>query len=344
MFFFYISLFFLNLFIFINFCRFEKKLIHDSPDNKRKFHKKKTPLFGGILLASNFLIYEIFSVYLFKNNFQNDLFLFNFREVLIFNIYILGIFFVGLYDEKYNLSASTKTALLITIITFAIHYNPEFRLNNITIKSFNISFSLGDFSKIVTIICIFFYINAVNLYDGINMQVGLYLLIIFIFFIIKSAVVSLSICLIIALTFFLILNSKSKTFMGDSGICFVSSLISYLFIKNYNMSVIISEEVILLTFVPIIDVIRLFFLRVFKKKNPFIGDKNHIHHYLTSKFSKSKAIVFTFFLMLAPISIFLADFMDFKIIITLQFLFYLILISNYANKLLRIFSFHFYKI
>ena len=97
-------------------------------------------------------------------------------------------------------------------------------------------------------------------------------------------------------------------------------------------------------FVPIIDVIRLFFLRVFKKKNPFIGDKNHIHHYLTSKFGKSKAIIFTFFLMLAPISIFLAGFLNFKIIVTLQFLFYLILISNYTNKLLRIFSFHFYKI
>jgi UDP-N-acetylmuramyl pentapeptide phosphotransferase/UDP-N-acetylglucosamine-1-phosphate transferase len=344
MIFFYITLFLLNLFVFLNFNSFKNKLIQDIPDKKRKNHKNNTPLFGGVLLITNFIIYEIFFIFFYKDTFENELFLFYFRELLIFNIYIFGIFFIGLYDEKYNLSASTKTILLVSIITFATHYSGDFKLDSIDIKSLNINVWLGDFSKIITIICIFFYINALNLYDGVNMQIGLYFLIIFIFFIIKSALISLSISLIIALIFFLILNSKSKAFMGDSGVYFVASLIGYEFIKNYNKHLIVSEEIILLTFAPIIDAIRLFFLRILKRKNPFLGDTNHIHHYLILSIGKSKTIITTFFLTLVPISIYLAGLLSFKIIIILQIFFYFVMISNYTNRLFRTFFFLFYKI
>ena len=36
---------------------------------------------------------------------------------------------------------------------------------------------------------------------------------------------------------------------------------------------------------PIIDIIRIFFNRLYNKKSPFQPDKNHIHHLINNKFN-----------------------------------------------------------
>ena len=41
----------------------------------------------------------------------------------------------------------------------------------------------------------------------------------------------------------------------------------------------------LLLLLPGLDLLRLTFIRLLKNKNPFYGDRNHIHHLLTNRFS-----------------------------------------------------------
>ena len=334
MIYFFITLFFLNLIIFLNFDKFKNKLIQDLPDTNRKKHKVNTPLFGGILLIGNFFIYIIIFYFYFFNYLQNDLSLNSIGETFTFSIYILLIFLIGLYDDKYNLSASIKATLLLSIIFFTVYYNPNLQIQNIRLEFIDLSFWLGDFSFIFTVIIIFFYINALNLYDGIDLQIGGYLMVIFIFFILKGIILSLSICLIISLIFFLILNSKSKTFMGDSGVYFSSALISYVMIISYNKTIINSEEVILLTLIPIADCIRLFFTRILLNKNPFNADNNHIHHRLNTFFGKTKTATITFLMMIVPLFIYYTNQIDFKILLLLLIFFYILIITG-LKKLLK---------
>ena len=54
--------------------------------------------------------------------------------------------------------------------------------------------------------------------------------------------------------------------------------------------------------VPGIDLIRLFFKRLFLKRNPLSSDRFHLHHLLLLKYSFEKTILILIALILIPIS------------------------------------------
>ena len=54
--------------------------------------------------------------------------------------------------------------------------------------------------------------------------------------------------------------------------------------------------------VPGMDLIRLFFVRIFLKRNPLSSDRFHLHHLLLSKYSYKKTITILTLLILLPIS------------------------------------------
>ena len=49
--------------------------------------------------------------------------------------------------------------------------------------------------------------------------------------------------------------------------------------------------VISILFYPIIDIIRVFIIRVSQNKSPFIADKNHIHHVFLKKINNHILVV-----------------------------------------------------
>ena len=126
---------------------------------------------------------------------------------------------------------------------------------------------LDSLSLIFTVLSIVIFINAFNMYDGINGQSGLYTITIFLFFIYKSHFIILSIIIIICSIFFLINNLKNKIFMGDSGSLTISFLFSILIINFYqNENSFVCEEIFIIMMLPGLDMIRLFFQRILKKK------------------------------------------------------------------------------
>ena len=91
---------------------------------------------------------------------------------------------------------------------------------------------------------------------------------------------------IIANIVFLYLNFKNKIYLGDNGVFINSFIISYFIIKSYNYNIesaLKSDEILLLFLIPALDLIRLFISRIMNLKNPFSGDRNHIHHLLLNK-------------------------------------------------------------
>ncbi len=83
---------------------------------------------------------------------------------------------------------------------------------------------------------------------------------------------------------------------------------------------------------PGLDLLRLTFFRVINKKNPFYGDRNHVHHLLIKKFSLFKSNLILLSMTLLPYFTFFI-FENFLFSFgTLLFL-YLVLILFLQNKI-----------
>ena len=299
-----ILLFFIliNLFILINFSKI--KIFHlniDRPDNKRKFHLKPTPLAGGILIFFNLIIYWLIHKFL-DTKIENEIF---FNSKNSFNYFILIssiIFLLGFIDDRINLKANLKFLILtLSLLTLL------FLDNNLVIKDIKFSFhqrtfNLDTFAIFFSIFCFLVFINAFNMFDGVNLQSGLYSILIFFcitFFYSNSLLIKI---LIVSLICFSYLNLRNKTFLGDSGSLLISFIIGYLFIKLYNLNYInYADEITLYMIVPGLDLIRLFIFRIANKKNPLSPDRNHLHHILVNKFSFKKSLFIIFILILIPI-------------------------------------------
>ena len=97
---------------------------------------------------------------------------------------------------------------------------------------------------------------------------------------------NLSLILILfSIIFFLYLNLKKKVFLGDSGANLLSVIIAMLFIKNFNINYLFkSDEILMIMLLPGLEIIRVFYLRISNKKNPFKADRNHLHYLILDKF------------------------------------------------------------
>ncbi|MCX6308777.1 MAG: undecaprenyl/decaprenyl-phosphate alpha-N-acetylglucosaminyl 1-phosphate transferase, partial [Bacteroidia bacterium] len=81
-------------------------------------------------------------------------------------------------------------------------------------------------------------------------------------------------------------GKKNKIYMGDTGSLILGLLFS-VFVVKYNEFAIADPGYIgsyapalsfSIVFVPMFDMVRVFFLRLKNKKSPFVADKNHLHH------------------------------------------------------------------
>ena len=255
--------------------------IYDIPDNIRKLQKKRVPLFGGILIIYNLFFYIFLDYFFDLNSYE---YFFDTREYFAFFFGIFGFFLIGLYDDKYDLSPTKKLAFNSFLIFFLVLVDETLLINNLQFSFLTHSIELRNLSYLFTILCILLFINALNMFDGINFQAGLYCILIFIFFFIKDFYNFINLILILTLILFLIFNRLDKAYLGDAGTQVLAFLISYILIKTHNVNSNISpDEIFVILSFPGIDMFRLFLSRIIKGKHPFIADRNHMHHLISIK-------------------------------------------------------------
>ena len=82
---------------------------------------------------------------------------------------------------------------------------------------------------------------------------------------------------------------KNKIFLGDGGSLYLGTLIS-IFVFNFlnsdfNFPYSYNKPIlsILILLYPLIDLLRVFVIRIYNKKSPFYPDNNHIHHFFLRK-------------------------------------------------------------
>jgi UDP-GlcNAc:undecaprenyl-phosphate GlcNAc-1-phosphate transferase len=277
---FYFNLIFLNILII----KFHNKLNligipYDYPDKVRKFHSENILISGGSIIFLNTMLCLI---YLF---FTNDNFtetLFN-TELTFFSFIFLSLmfFFVGFFDDRKNINPNIKLLLLGFLFLLLVISNEIFLIKSIKLSFLKNEYFLNSLSIPFTILCFLLFTNAINMFDGINLQSFNYNISIVLFFLINNIFFNFFILITLSILIFGYLNYKNKSFLGDGGCYLLSFLFGSTFIASYNLNYIkFADTIFLLMILPGIDMLRLFTIRLINNKNPFKADREHIHHKL----------------------------------------------------------------
>lgn len=259
--------------------------LFDLPD-ERKTHVHKVSSLGGIAIFVG-VILSLLLVSDFKD--------FN-SELQYYVAAFFVIFSLGVIDDIFILKAWKKflgQLLATAMLTFK---------GNLLITDLHGFLGIHTLTNSESIYISFFsillLINSFNLIDGVDGLAGsigfIACLLFGVFFlknnIISYAVLSFSMCG--ALLAFLMYNfPPAKIFMGDSGstlIGLMTAILSIKFIESASIQANFANQatpVIAFGFllIPLMDVLRVFALRIYKKQSPLMPDRNHLHHLLQNK-------------------------------------------------------------
>ena len=293
--------------------------LFDQP-NKRKIHKKKIPLIGGVLIWLTFGLSLLIQYYSFNLNI----------EFLKFYILSSLFFLIGFIDDKYSLKANLRLFLLFFLSVIIYKFLGINEVKFILVDKIGL-IHIYYGSIFFSVFCLLLFQNSMNMIDGLNglstsIFIGLLL-----FLLLKN--LSLDQFIIIQLTLFLIIflffNLKNKIFMGDAGIYFLSCFIGLCVIHlSQNQSNITVNSIFLIMILPGIDMLRLFIQRIYNKTYPFNPDKNHIHHILIKKYSSNITLAIILCLSFFPIIAFEFLKINYFITLILFFIIYFWLISK----------------
>ena len=269
-----------------------------------------------------------------QNILFNEIIFDDYRDVIIFFITSLLIFSLGFMDDRYNISASRKFLIILIIITLSLVFDDNLNIKIIKFSFLEKNFELSQYYIIMTCFCFLVFLNAFNMFDGINLQSSIYSIIVFLnilYFYNDSLIAKI---ILISIFTYSYLNLKNKSFLGDSGSLLIAFIIGYFFIKLYNREIINhTDEVVIYMLVPGIDLIRLFFKRLLLKRNPLSSDRFHLHHLLLLKYSFRKSILILVGLILLPIIMNYFGLNKLIIIFIFISIYYLLLLTISSKKL-----------
>ncbi|MBK8806621.1 MAG: undecaprenyl/decaprenyl-phosphate alpha-N-acetylglucosaminyl 1-phosphate transferase [Bacteroidales bacterium] len=264
------------------------KHLYDVPE-ERKSHNTVVPTLGGL---------GIFIGFILSVTFWTDFAVFPGLQYLEFALIV--IFFLGIKDDIIALAPGKKAlGILLAAGVIAIW-------GDIRISGFYGMFGIHELpywlSILFTIFTVFIIINAVNLIDGINglcsstsiisaLSFGTW-------FYLEGSPKSFQLAIICAaivgsvLAFLRYNVTPAKIFMGDTGSLLLGLLLAFLAIEfleinwstTKNIYYMRSSPVVAMGFLalPLVDMVKVFAIRLYRKRSPFHPDKNHIHHILLS--------------------------------------------------------------
>lgn len=324
----FFSIIFVNLLIFrFNNLICAKLNLYDKPDYERKIHLKKIPVTGGIYLFVNIILFIIVLNFIYP---EEKILLFSGnRDLFSFIFLITSLFLIGLYDDRYNLRPFTKLFVLTFSVFIFVLLNESIIIENLSFETFDYRINLSKFSIPFTILSILIFLNALNMFDGIDLQVSTYVLLILIYLLLKFNFYFLFF-LFPVFFFNIYFNYKKRNFLGDSGTNILAGLISFLIIKTYNLNLNLHcEEIFLLMLVPGLDLLRLFIVRVVNGKNPFLPDRNHLHHLYLEKFNARISFIIIQLQIFIPILLYVFLNLNLLIINLVCIIIYILVILNF---------------
>ena len=134
-----------------------------------------TPLVGGIIFFVNILFFVLFDVFFTSNidlggKFLTDLRFISLKQIAAFFVVSIFIYLVSFYDDVYDISPSRKTVLFSFALYFLIISNPNISISNLNFYNFEKNINFNNFAIFFTLFCFLAFMNAANMFDGINLQ------------------------------------------------------------------------------------------------------------------------------------------------------------------------------
>jgi UDP-N-acetylmuramyl pentapeptide phosphotransferase/UDP-N-acetylglucosamine-1-phosphate transferase len=260
------------------------KHLYDEP-NERTASQNIVPTLGGVAIFIGLTISTIIST----NGYS-----FNELKYLIAAIIIM--LFIGLKDDILILSARKKLYIqILTSLILVVLGNFRFTSFHGILGIHEINYATSVFVSCFTIIVL---VNAFNLIDGIDgLASGVSILTASVFgiwFLLAGHYEYGILCLgfvgsLVAFFIYNVFGKSNKIFMGDTGSLILGTTMSVIVIKfnefniNTNAPYAISAAPAVsigFLIVPVIDTLRVFFIRISERRSPFSPDMNHIHHKL----------------------------------------------------------------
>ena len=259
--------------------------------NHRSSHQTLATRTGGIGI---FLSVFIISLYYYFQGVE----LFDYSLFIPFGI----MFIIGVYDDLYN--ADFKLKFLLQIIVAKILIDQGFVISNYhgLFGFYEVPRILAQFSTVFVFLVI---VNSINFIDGIDgLAITEVIKTIFLveFFSSQSTslwILSLILVGSVAPLYYFNFKKKRKVFLGDGGSLFLGTIVSiycfyilgdhFSFKNGFEMNKTLFSILVILY--PIIDLLRVFIIRIKNKRSPFKPDMNHLHHLLIQKFHKSHSVL-----------------------------------------------------
>ena len=254
--------------------------------NHRSSHRTLATRTGGIGIVVTLLFISLY--YYFQG-----------IELFDYSLFIpLGIMFiVGVYDDFYN--ADFKLKFLLQIIVAKILIDQGYVITNYhgLFGLYEIPWLLAQLSSVFVFLVI---VNAVNFIDGIDgLAISEVIKTIVLIEYFSSEYTSLSplgFVLVAAMLplYYFNFKKKRKVFLGDGGSLFLGTLAAvyafYVLGDDYTFksSLVLNKTLfaVLVLFYPLVDLLRVFVVRIRKKRSPFEPDQNHLHHLLIKHLTK----------------------------------------------------------
>ncbi len=265
----------------------------DLPDRSRKFHKRPTPLTGGISILIAMLISS--KLYIDLNNLNGYVPEFTFNLMLV-SIPLLVLFLI---DDHKGLTPLYRLLIQILSSLFIIQTTDVYLLNLGDLFGFG-EINLGIFGIPITLFCIVGVMNAFNMIDGVNGLCSSCAMVSMILIGFYSGLVydSMLILLIGSVIGFLIFNlrvfgKQRGVFLGDSGSNLIGFWIAWISIYASQNQLYSVYPMTLIWFIaiPFLDCIGLIFSRLFKQRNITYAGRDHIHHKLLNRYSPERTLL-----------------------------------------------------
>jgi len=271
----------------------KNQILIDIPDRSRKFHKRATPLTGGISIILSVLISA--ELYLDLNGLKG--FVPTFTQHLIWSSIILVVLF--LIDDFKSLTAFKRLSIQILLSTYMIIMTGVHIENLGNIFGFGL-LNLGIFSIPFTIFCVVGMMNAFNMIDGINgLCAGCGMLALLLIGFSSGLIYDSMLVLIIGgMIGFLLFNlrifgKKRGVFLGDHGSNLIGFLVAWAAIYASQNTIYDIKPITMIWFVliPLLDCIGLIFSRSMKGKSWANPGRDHIHHKLMNRYTPEMTLL-----------------------------------------------------
>ena len=271
--------------------------------NHRSSHKTLATRTGGIGVFISLLLVSSY-------------YYFNKIELFDYSLFIpLGVMFiVGVYDDFYH--ADFKLKFLLQIIVAKIIIDQGYVISNYhgLFGLYEVPWLIAQLSTVFVFLVI---INSINFIDGIDglaiSEVIKTIAIIEFFSASPTGLTSLSTILFLSLAPLYYFNFKKnqKVFLGDSGSLLLGTIVSiyiffilgkeYQFKEGFQINKTIFAVLVLLY--PLVDLLRVFILRLKRGKSPFEADQNHLHHMSLKYFKKNISALLILILLILIIEL-----------------------------------------